>query len=195
MGFALAEQARARGAHVTLVAGPSPVAPPVVDDLVRVRSAREMHAAVVARAAGADVVIMAAAVADYTPAGGSLADKIEKGGDLTLQLERTPDILAELGRTRGDDPRPVLVGFAAQTGDPVPAAHRKLSAKRVDLVVANDVTAPGSGFDVDTNQVTIIGRDVDDEALPLMSKQDVARRVLDRVERLLADAPHPAPFL
>jgi phosphopantothenoylcysteine decarboxylase/phosphopantothenate--cysteine ligase len=145
-----------------------------------------MHAAVMAHAAEADVVIMAAAVADYTPVGGAAAGKIEKGGALTLALERTPDILLDLGRARGDGARPVLIGFAAQTGDPVPAGRRKLAAKQVDLIVANDVTAPGAGFDVDTNQVTLVSRDGVDEALPLMSKRDVARRVLDRAEILLA---------
>jgi phosphopantothenoylcysteine decarboxylase/phosphopantothenate--cysteine ligase len=186
MGFALAEQAAARGAEVTLVAGPTPVEPPAGLTLVRVRSAREMHAAVMTHAPNADVVIMAAAVADYTPAGGAATGKIEKGGALTLQLERTADILLDLGRARGDGARPVLIGFAAQTGDPVPAARGKLAAKHVDLIVANDVTAPGAGFDVDTNQVTLVSRDGIDDALPLMSKRDVARRVLDRAEALLA---------
>lgn len=194
MGFAIAEQARARGAHVTLVAGPTSVEPPVVDDLVRVRSAHDMHAAVMTRSRHADIVVMAAAVADYTPAGGAVADKIEKGGALTLHLERTADILADLGRQRGEASRPVLVGFAAQTGDPSAAARRKLENKRVDLIVANDVSAPGAGFDVDTNQVTFVARDIADEALPLMSKQDVARQLLDRVEQLLARTPH-APLV
>lgn len=191
MGVALADEARLRGAHVTLVAGPMTVAAPAVDELVRVRSAREMHAAVMAHAPRAHVVIMAAAVADYTPTGGAVAAKIEKGGPLTLQLERTPDILAELGQWRGDAAAPLLIGFAAQAGDPVVAARRKLAAKRVDLVVANDITAPGSGFDVETNEVTLVGRDAPEERLPLLSKQDVARRVLDRIERLLADTSHP----
>ncbi|MEZ5317020.1 MAG: bifunctional phosphopantothenoylcysteine decarboxylase/phosphopantothenate--cysteine ligase CoaBC [Vicinamibacterales bacterium] len=193
MGFAVAEAARARGAIVTIVAGPTTVEPPALgpdDALVRVRSAAEMHAAVIARAGEADAVVMAAAVADYAPAGGSATGKIEKAGPMTLRLERTPDILAELGRRRGDAPRPVLVGFAAQTGDPVPAARRKLEAKRVDLVVANDVTAPGAGFDVATNQITLVSRD-HAEALPLLSKREAAEAVLDRVARLLAAAPEP----
>jgi phosphopantothenoylcysteine decarboxylase/phosphopantothenate--cysteine ligase len=192
MGFALAEQAVARGAQVTLVAGPTPVDPPAGPTVVRVRSAREMHAAVMAHAADADIVIMAAAVADYTPAGGPAVAKIEKGGALTLHLERTPDILSELGHARGEGTRPVLIGFAAQTGDAVPAARRKLATKQVDLVVANDVTAPGAGFDVDTNQVTLVARDGTDDALPLMPKRDVARHVLDRAEALLA-SPAPRP--
>jgi phosphopantothenoylcysteine decarboxylase/phosphopantothenate--cysteine ligase len=185
MGFAIAAAARARGADVTLVAGPTTIEPPMVGEIVRVRSAREMHEAVTSRASRADAVVMAAAVADYTLTGGASSGKIEKGGALTLTLERTADILAELGARRGDASRPVLIGFAAQAGDPVPAARRKLASKRVDLIVANDVLAPGAGFDVDTNQVTFVGPD-DDEPLPLMSKAEVAGRLLDRLERLLA---------
>jgi phosphopantothenoylcysteine decarboxylase/phosphopantothenate--cysteine ligase len=140
---------------------------------------------------------MAAAVADYAPAAAS-HQKIEKHGQdgaLTLRLEPTPDILAELGTRRGESARPVLVGFAAQTGDPVPAARRKLSAKRVDLIVANDVTMPGAGFDVTTNQVTLVSADGPDkdEPLPMQSKADVARAILDRVERLLVRQPALAP--
>jgi len=187
MGFAIAAEARARGASVVLIAGPTPVPPPDVDELVRVRSAREMHQAVAARADDADVIVMAAAVADYTPVDVA-GEKIEKGGAMSLQLERTIDILKDLGTRRGARTRPVLVGFAAQTGDPVPAARRKLEAKRVDLVVANDVTAPGAGFDVDTNVVSLVSRDAA-EALPLLPKSDVAAAVLDRVERLLTATP------
>jgi phosphopantothenoylcysteine decarboxylase/phosphopantothenate--cysteine ligase len=194
MGFALAEQAMARGAQVTLVAGPTSVEPPAGAALVRVRSAQQMHAATMAHAFEADIVIMAAAVADYTPAGGTLDGKIEKSGALTLQLERTADILLDLGRMRGASSRPLLVGFAAQAGDPVPQARRKLAVKNADLIVANDVTAPGAGFDVDTNQVTIVARDVADESLPLMTKREVAQRVLDRIEVLLASpASRPVP--
>jgi phosphopantothenoylcysteine decarboxylase/phosphopantothenate--cysteine ligase len=192
MGFALAAEARDRGAAVVLIAGPTSVPAPQGIDVVRVRSAREMHAAVMAQASNADAVLMAAAVADYTPASGVADEKIEKRASregLTLSLERTPDILADLGTRRGVARRPVLVGFAAQTGDPVPAARRKLVAKQVDLVVANDVSQPGAGFDVETNQVTIVSHDSAD-ALPLISKSEVAGIVLDRVEQLLA-APHP----
>jgi len=194
MGFALAAAARLRGANVVLIAGPTAVPPPAAMEVVRVRSAREMHAAVMAHAASADVVLMAAAVADYAPATGAAEQKIEKssGHDgLTIRLERTLDILADLGARRGGAHRPVLVGFAAQTGDPAAAARRKLEAKHVDLIVANDVTAPGAGFDVDTNQVTLVSHD-GAVPLPLMSKADVAALVLDRVEQLLA-APRPVP--
>jgi phosphopantothenoylcysteine decarboxylase/phosphopantothenate--cysteine ligase len=192
MGFALAGEAARRGAQVVLVTGPTELpAPPRVSDVVAVRSARDMHAEVMSRLDRLDAVIMAAAVADYTPAGGPAAGKIEKGGPLTLHLERTPDILAELGRCRGESGVPVLVGFAAQVGPAEDAAARKLRDKHVDLVVANDVTAPGAGFDVDTNRVSLVSQD-SVVPLPLMTKVEVAVQVLDRVERLLADQK-PAP--
>ena len=184
MGFAIATEAAGRGAAVTLVAGPTPIDPPSVGTIVRVRSAAEMHAAVMAEADRADVVIMAAAVADFTPRAGSSDAKLDKRSGLALDLERTPDILAELGTRRGNRQHPVLVGFAAQTGDPVPAAREKQKSKRVDLIVANDIAAPGSGFDVTTNQVTMVSADRA-EALALMSKADVAKAILDRVESLL----------
>ena len=188
MGLAIAEEAARRGAAVTLIAGPTSVPMPSVQTVVRVRSASEMHGAVTSLAPNVDVVVMAAAVADYAPIAGAVNSKIEKGGPLTLQLERTPDILAELGKTRGSAHRPVLVGFAAQTGDPVPAARRKLTGKRVDLIVANDVTQPGAGFDVDTNVVTFVSAD-SEERLPLMSKAAVASALVDRIERTLAAPP------
>ncbi|HEY7473664.1 MAG TPA: bifunctional phosphopantothenoylcysteine decarboxylase/phosphopantothenate--cysteine ligase CoaBC, partial [Vicinamibacterales bacterium] len=191
MGYALAAEAHDRGAEVILIAGPTAIDPPPIGEVVRVRSTREMHDAVIARADRADAVIMAAAVADYGPAAGTSDQKIEKGGprSLTLSLVPTPDILAALGERRGDRRRPVLIGFAAQTGDPVAAARRKLQSKRVDLVVANDVSAPGAGFDVTTNQVTLVAPD-GDVALPVMAKTDVASAVLDRLEQLLL-APQP----
>jgi phosphopantothenoylcysteine decarboxylase/phosphopantothenate--cysteine ligase len=189
MGFALAHEAMRRGATVTLVAGPTTMEPPAASELVRVRSAAEMHAAVTGASAHADVVIMAAAVADYTPAAGQEPQKVAKSGPVSLALARTPDILAELGQRRGDARRPVLVGFAAETGPPVERATEKLQRKRVDLIVANDVTADGAGFDVDTNQVTLVAAN-GHQALPMMSKADVASAILDRVETLLtADMP------
>jgi phosphopantothenoylcysteine decarboxylase/phosphopantothenate--cysteine ligase len=188
MGFAIAREAMRRGAIVHLVAGPTSVEPPQVSSLTRVRSAADMHAAVTAVSSQMDIVIMAAAVADYTPAGGAEAFKIKKGDDRSLQLERTVDILAALGQARGASARPVLVGFAAETGDPVAAATGKLTQKRLDLVVANDVAAEGSGFDVDTNQVTLIDAHGSD-ALPLMSKDAVAAAVLDRVARIVTSTP------
>ena len=185
MGYAIAAAASRRGALVTLVSGPTHLAAPEGARLVGVRTAADMHAAVTRAAAGADVVIMAAAVADYAPAGGALNAKHRKDAQAwELRLEPTADILAGLGASRTGN-KPVLVGFAAQTGDPVPQAARKLASKRVDLIVANDVAKAGSGFDVDTNEVTLVDRD-GAEPLPLMSKAQVADAILDRVERLLS---------
>jgi len=190
MGFALAEEARRRGAAVTIVAGPTQHDPPVVDQLVRVRSAAEMHEAVMRVAAGADVVIMAAAVADYTlarRAGGKIA---KADGPLTLTLERTKDILADLGGMRDalGGAAPILVGFAAETADVVERGRVKLARKSVDMVVANDVSADDRGFDAPDNEVTIITPD-SEEAVPLQSKARVAARILDRVESLLSARP------
>ena len=190
MGFALAEEARRRGAEVTLVAGPTRFEPPAADQLVRVRSAAEMHEAVMRAAARADVVIMAAAVADYTPAQRA-ADKIAKtDGPLTLTLERTKDILADLGGMRDalGSAAPVLIGFAAETADVVERARAKRARKNVDMIVANDVSADDRGFDAAANEVTIITAD-DEEAVPLQSKERVAARILDRVESLLSARP------
>ncbi len=191
MGFAVAAEALRRGAHVTLIAGPTSLTPPAGADVIRIRSARELHAAVLARATDVDVVIMAAAVADYSVEAGAAAQKIEKRDEMTLKLVRTPDILAELGERRGAHARPILIGFAAETADPVASAAKKLAAKRVDLVVANDVTAPGAGFEVDTNEVALVSND-GVTRLPLQSKTAVAGAILDRAEALLAQ---PAPTL
>jgi phosphopantothenoylcysteine decarboxylase / phosphopantothenate---cysteine ligase len=188
MGFALAREAHDRGATVVLIAGPTAVEPPAGVETIRVRSARDMHAAVLSRSADVDAVIMAAAVADYEPAGGAATRKIEKGGPMALELTRTPDILAELGSRRGQSGQPILVGFAAETGDPAAGAQRKLAEKRIDLIVANDVSAPGSGFDVETNQVSLVSGE-GTEVLPLLPKAAVAAAVLDRIERLLAGRP------
>jgi phosphopantothenoylcysteine decarboxylase / phosphopantothenate---cysteine ligase len=191
MGFALAQAAHARGAEVLLIAGPTTLQPPAVSRVIRVRGAREMHAHVMTEAATADAVIMAAAVADYTPASGAAARKIEKGGALTISLERTPDILAELGARREGASRPVLIGFAAETGDPTERAAGKLSRKQVDLIVANDVSEEGAGFDVATNRVTLVSP-TGTEPLPLMAKTDVASAILDRLQALIANRPAAA---
>jgi phosphopantothenoylcysteine decarboxylase/phosphopantothenate--cysteine ligase len=144
-----------------------------------------MHAAVMRAAEHADVVVMAAAVADYAPVDPA-PDKIAKSDErLTLTLQRTPDILADLGQTSARRATPlVLVGFAAETSDLLAKARDKRTRKNVDLIVANDVTAPGAGFDVETNAVTIIGADRE-ETLPVQSKTRVAEAILDRVEQLL----------
>jgi phosphopantothenoylcysteine decarboxylase/phosphopantothenate--cysteine ligase len=184
MGFALAAEARRRGATVTLVAGPSAVEPPSVDEIVRVRSAAEMHEAVMRAAASADAVIMAAAVADYAPA--KVEGKIAKSeGPLTLTLTRTRDILADLGsmRTGMGSRRPLLVGFAAETDGLVEKARAKRVAKRVDLIVANDVSKSDRGFDAPSNEVILVGPD-GEETVPLQAKDRIAAAILDRVDSL-----------
>jgi phosphopantothenoylcysteine decarboxylase/phosphopantothenate--cysteine ligase len=195
MGFALAEEALRRGADVTLVAGPTSMPVPAAQHVVRVRSAAEMHEAVMARAAEADVVIMAAAVADYTLQTAA-SQKMPKGdGPLSLTLTRTKDILAELGGMRAalGGRRPVLVGFAAETEDVVRKARDKRARKRVDLVVANDVSQPDRGFDATTNAVTLVSEN-GETSVPLQAKSAVAGAILDAVEPLVgALAPAVTP--
>jgi len=177
-GYALAGEAAARGATVTLVSTVDRPAPPGVQ-LVRVDTAAEMEEAVLGRADGADVVLMAAAVADFRPKVAA-PEKIKKAeGVPELVLEPTTDILAELGRRRRRGQ--TLVGFAAETGDVRGHAQVKLRSKGVDLVVANDVAAPGVGFEHDTNRVVVIGADGFELEGTLMDKRAVARLVLDAV--------------
>ncbi|HMD37176.1 MAG TPA: bifunctional phosphopantothenoylcysteine decarboxylase/phosphopantothenate--cysteine ligase CoaBC [Vicinamibacterales bacterium] len=185
MGYAIAAEAARRGAHVTLVSGPTGIEAPPVAEVVKTRSAADMLEAVRARAADADVVVMAAAVADYTPVERA-AQKVTKDSDtLTLTLKRTTDILKELGQQRlKSGGGPILVGFAAETEDVVNRARAKREAKHVDLIVANDVSRADAGFDVDTNAVTIVGAG-GAETLPLQSKSRVAMAILDRVEHLV----------
>jgi phosphopantothenoylcysteine decarboxylase/phosphopantothenate--cysteine ligase len=185
MGYAIAAEAARRGGRVVLITGPTALTAPHGVDVVAVRSAAEMHAAVTDRAGAADIVVMAAAVADYTPRRVE-PGKIEKSdGPMELTLVRTTDILAELGRSRGASARPVLVGFAAQAGEPVAAAREKLLRKKADLIVANDITRTDAGFDADTNAVTIVSG-TGDEAVALAPKSQVAATILDRAEALLA---------
>ncbi len=182
MGYALAEAAVRRGAHVVLVSGPTDLPIPESVDWVPVRSTEEMRTAVRDHSSDANVVIMAAAVADYRPAAAQ-SQKLKRGeGGLTLELEPTQDILAELSR----DPvqqsgRRVLVGFAAETGRLAESARGKLARKGADMIVANDVTQEGAGFDTDTNIVTLFLRDGRELPLPKLSKFEVANRILDRV--------------
>jgi phosphopantothenoylcysteine decarboxylase/phosphopantothenate--cysteine ligase len=184
MGYALAVAAKRRGARVALVSGPTELPAPAGIDLIRVTTAGEMREAVVSRAPQADIVIMAAAVADFAPARAS-DEKIHKTEDtLTLTLTRTPDILAELSHLRAGHERPLLVGFAAETSNVVAGARRKQREKGVDLVVANDVSRPDAGFEVDTNEVTLVTAD-SEEFLQLQSKTAIASRVIDRIEALL----------
>jgi len=183
MGYAVARAAARRGAQVVLVSGPVALTPPLGVELVGVRTAQEMHAAVVAAAAGTDAVVMAAAVADYRPATAA-ADKLKKdGAGRSLQLECTADILHSLGTSRSGN-RPVLVGFAAETTDVVTNARSKLTSKPCDLIVANDVSQSDAGFATDTNRVTLVDAG-GENALELMSKDDVAHAIWDRVAVLI----------
>jgi phosphopantothenoylcysteine decarboxylase/phosphopantothenate--cysteine ligase len=183
MGYAIASEAARRRARVILVSGPCSLPDPARVSVTRVRSAAEMHAAVMTAVRGADIVVMAAAVADYTPH--RRAGKIEKSdGPMSLELVRTADILAEVGRLRGGAGAPVLVGFAAESGDPVARAREKLVRKNADLIVANDISRPDAGFDTDTNAVTLVTRD-GDEAVALASKAEIASVILDRAGRML----------
>jgi phosphopantothenoylcysteine decarboxylase/phosphopantothenate--cysteine ligase len=181
MGYAVAEAAARRGAKVILVSGPTALETPAGVRRVDVRTAERMHEAVTKEFAGCSIGIFAAAVADYRPVE-KRAEKIKKtDGSLTVQLEPTVDVLQEMASAKGDK---FIVGFAAETTDVGQNARKKLNAKNLDLIVANDVTAKGAGFDHDTNVVSLHYRDGRDMALPKMSKAEVAQRVLDEIVRL-----------
>jgi phosphopantothenoylcysteine decarboxylase/phosphopantothenate--cysteine ligase len=175
----VAEAARDRGAKVTLITAPTALADPVGIEVTHITSAVQMKEAVTKATVKADALIMAAAVADYMPKSAARG-KIKKavaGESLTLELKRTPDILSDV---KGNF---IRVGFAAETTENLLQHARKdeLIKKNLDLVAANDITAPGAGFDVDTNIVTLITRKGKVENLPLMSKREVAEKILDRV--------------
>ncbi len=180
MGYALARAALRRGAEVVLVSGSSPLKPPSGARFVAVETTGEMRGAVMKNLKGCDAVIMAAAVSDFSP-GSRKEKKIDKSGGLILKLEKTPDILSEIGAMKR---RPFLVGFAAETGAHINRARKKLVDKHADLMVFNNVLSPGSGFDVDTNQVTLIER-AGESSFPLMSKDAVADLVLDRIAHFI----------
>ncbi|WP_303721074.1 bifunctional phosphopantothenoylcysteine decarboxylase/phosphopantothenate--cysteine ligase CoaBC [Malonomonas rubra] len=181
MGYAVAAAAAARGASVTLVSGPTSLQTPYGVEVVPVRSAEQMRAAVLECFAESDVVIKAAAVADYRPARRG-ENKIKKTADeMTIELEKNPDILSELGTRKQEQ---VLVGFAAETESLLVHATEKLQKKGLDMIVANDVTAEGAGFDVDTNLVRFLFADGKVEELDLMRKEQVANRLLDQVAEL-----------
>ena len=184
MGYALAEAARDRGANVKLITASFSMIDPIGMDLVRVSTAEEMRDAVLKSIEGADVLIMAAAVSDYRPKTIS-REKIKKTDQtLTLELERTKDILSEItGRI-------MKIGFAAESEDITRNAIEKLKRKRLDLIVANDITDPSSGFGVDTNKVTIIDSSTQADALPLLTKREVAEKVLDKIVEKLNNSPN-----
>jgi phosphopantothenoylcysteine decarboxylase/phosphopantothenate--cysteine ligase len=181
MGYAVAEAAARRGAKVLLVSGPTSLEAPAGVERVSVRTAEEMHRAVTGRFAECSIAILAAAVADYRPVE-KQPQKIKRSkASLTVQLEQTKDILAEVAKIKGER---LVVGFAAETDHVAENARKKLTAKNADLIVANDVTAEGAGFDLDTNVVTLFARDGRDLPLPRLTKSEAAQRILDEVVRL-----------
>lgn len=187
MGYAVAAAARKRGADVTLVSGPTLLSDPEGVRVVRVQTAEEMHRACLEVFSETDWMVSAAAVSDYRPAS-RVAGKLKKEeGDLTVILTRTPDILAELGQRKR--PGQVLCGFAAETADLEANARAKLSRKNLDLIVANDVSQPDAGFGVDTNRADLLDAAGGVEALPLLSKEELAHRILDRMKALAARRP------
>jgi phosphopantothenoylcysteine decarboxylase/phosphopantothenate--cysteine ligase len=181
MGFALAYAALRRGAEVILISGPTALPPPPRVKLISVRSTAQMREAVLTNLNHASILLMAAAVSDYRPRQ-MAAGKIKKSeAEMVLALERNPDILSEAGKQK--DHR-ILVGFAAETENLLQNARSKLKEKNLDLIVANDVTLPGAGFEVDTNIVRFLDRSQKVEELPLMTKEELADRILDRVAQL-----------
>lgn len=189
MGYRIAEAARDRGARVVLVSGPTGLAAPGGIEVVAVRSAEEMRRAVQERAATATVVIAAAAVSDYRPASAAASKLKKTERPLALELVRTPDILKELGAAKGER---TLVGFAAETEDLLANAKKKLEGKNLDLVVANDVSAPGAGFGGETNAAVLLRRDGGRVDVPLVAKRELAERILDEVRALRAASRQPA---
>lgn len=179
MGFAVAEAAADRGANVTVVAGVTNVEPPTNVTVIRAVSAEQMHEAVMKELPSATIFVGAAAVADYAPANAADAKIKKEGRDtMTLELKKTPDILAEVSRNRHEGL--MVVGFAAETNDVVGYARSKMEKKGLDIVVANDITKEGAGFNTDTNIATIITRTSETE-LPLMSKRELGDRILDEI--------------
>lgn len=188
MGFAVAEAAAARGARVTVVAAATTVEPPAGVEVIRGMSAREMFEAVIENLADATVFIGAAAVADFAPADAAEAKIKKEGKDtLTLELKKTPDILSEVSRRRSRGQ--LVVGFAAETNDVIAYAKIKMGKKNLDMVVANDITAEGAGFNTDTNIATILTRSGGETGLGLMSKRELADKILDEIVNLRGSVP------
>ena len=182
MGYALARVAHRHGAQVTLITGPTNLSLPSVENIIKVRTAREMYKAVIENYKKATVIIKAAAVADYRPKV-FVREKIKKDDKhRSIELERNPDIIAEIGKNKKNI---VLVGFAMETKDFLANAREKLKKKNMDLIVANSLREEGAGFQTDTNKITIIDREGDVQSLPIMTKIDAAEKILERVEGLL----------
>lgn len=184
MGYAIAEAAVSSGAEVVLISGPVSINAPAGLKLIKVESAEEMYQAALNEFDYADVVIKTAAVSDYRPKVASAQKMKKQPGDEVLELERTKDILFELGQKKE---KQILIGFAAETEQVEEYAKGKLKKKNADMIVANNVTAEGAGFGTDTNIVTLFKKDGSSEKLPLMSKRDVAVKILEEASKLLKD--------
>ena len=193
MGYAVAAEVARRGADVVLISGPSTLAAPQVTSIVSVRTAAEMHRAVLAAVTQADALVMAAAVANYTPEAMASEKIAHDEGPLTLRLVPTSDILAEVAawRRREGRQRPLLVGFAAETSNVLERARAKRLRKGADVIVANDVSRADAGFEVETNEVTIIGPS-GEETLPLQSKASIAAALAERLQHWLNEVPAAA---
>jgi phosphopantothenoylcysteine decarboxylase/phosphopantothenate--cysteine ligase len=181
MGYAVARAARRRGAEVTLVSGPTYLEPPRGVNTIMVTTAEEMREAVLKNFTGTDVVIKAAAVSDYRPSNKVQEKEKKKQGPITVEMEPTRDILEELGRRKGST---ILVGFAAETTEHLARAVEKIDKKNLDLIVLNDVSKGDRGFAADSNEVRIIDGQGNDEEIPMMPKEDVADRILDKIKGL-----------
>jgi phosphopantothenoylcysteine decarboxylase/phosphopantothenate--cysteine ligase len=184
MGYAVAQAAAERGAQVVLVSGPVSLEVPRGVKLISVTTACEMHDAIMNDFAGCDAVVMAAAVADFRAAELSALKIKKKDDEFVVRLEKNPDILKELGSIKGDK---ILVGFCAETDHLVENALKKIDAKNLDIIVANDVTMEGAGFGTDTNIIKIIKRDGSIADLPLMTKLEAAHRVLNEISGIAVD--------
>jgi phosphopantothenoylcysteine decarboxylase / phosphopantothenate---cysteine ligase len=187
MGYSVTTAAARRGAHVVLISGPTRLDPPAGVEFISVRTAEEMHRAVLDHLPVATAVVMAAAVADYRPAAPQATKMKRSNGPVSIELEPTADILADIARRKEDR---IIVGFAAETDRVAEHARGKLQSKQADLIVANDVTAKGAGFDHDTNIITIYSSNGGEKAYPQMSKADAANRILDHmIEARRANRP------
>ena len=185
MGYALARTARRRGASVILVSGPASLAPPPGVEVIRVESAAAMHEAVISRFQQADIIVKSAAVSDYRPAK-FLQQKMKKSKEkLTLQMVSNPDILLELGKRKKRKKKPFLVGFAAESKNHLAEGKRKLKNKNLDMIVINDIIGRQTGFGVDTNQITLVDKTGKADKLPLLSKEQCADSIWDRILSLM----------
>jgi len=185
-GYALAQAALDAGAHVTLISTPTGLIPPIGADLVPVNTAQEMLAAVLSASQNCHALLMAAAVADFRPGQASSQKLKKRDGIPSIELEVTEDILGVLGKQGSTHPKPkLIIGFAAESRDLLENAAEKLRSKNLDLIAANDISAPDAGFEVDTNRITLLRPDGSTEVLPLLGKDEVSEIILDRVANLL----------